>query len=148
MFYTRSVESVIHYLGEVVRRALNPEPLAHLPIPPRHIQVKHGPPYIEFPDHLRCNGYWIASGTFLDETPAEIRAAGHACKNLFVLDAGLVGTGIPGLSVNYGGVRYSVPSNPQRAGMTLKVLSILRQLVAVNTSAKALPATTVISVSP
>ena len=49
-------------------------------------------------------------------------------------------------SVNYDGVTYSVPADSNRAGRTLQVLELVKQLLALSTSAKQLPQTTVISI--
>jgi hypothetical protein len=48
-------------------------------------------------------------------------------------------------SVTYDGVTYSIPSDPARAGRTLQVLELVKQLLALHTSAKNLPQAAVFS---
>lgn len=57
-----------------------------------------------------------------------------------------VDLGAAALSVDYNGQHFVVPNDPQKSGKTLHVLSIVKQLLAVNTSAKSLPQTNVISI--
>jgi len=133
--YTRSTESAIYYIGEVVRRQLYPD----LNMPPRHVQIKVGPRFNPFP--LKpCS---------IDPYPP----MGWFCADIFVVDVNnLLGTD-PIFSVHYAGVQYSIPAGPgagsdyrSRAGASYTVLSILRQLVIIHTKAGTLPATAVLSI--
>jgi hypothetical protein len=125
--YTRSTEGIIYYLGEIVRRRLYPD--QQFARGPRTVKIKIGPFYTQIPT---------------EPCPLENKVSGFRCHNLFVLDNGFE-AGSP-LSVNYGGTQYSVPSDSGEAGKTMHVLSLVKQLLAVNTSAKSLPQTNVISV--
>ena len=129
--YTRSTEGIVYYLGEIARRRLYPDP--NFARGPRTVQIKIGSFYTQIPKGL-CP---------LRDDVAE--ATGFHCYNFFVLDSGLEPGGAA-LAVNYGGTQYSVPSDPVEGGKTMHVLSLLKQLLAVNTSAKSLPQTNVISV--
>jgi hypothetical protein len=130
-FYLRSVESMIYYLGEVMRRQIAPE--FELPRP---IFVKWGSPYAPYPENLVCI------------------APGLNCELLFVLKEGGSSDADDVLSVDYGGRRFSVPrASASRstgvfdsAGLSTAVLDILRQQIALNSSAKSLPQSSVISV--
>jgi hypothetical protein len=71
--------------------------------------------------------------------------ASYNCENIFTLDAGAHLEGSI-LSVNYDGMTYSIPRDRERSGRTTQVLELVKQLLALNTSAKQLPSTSVISV--
>jgi hypothetical protein len=129
--YTRSTEGIVYYLGEIARRRLYPDP--NFARGPRTVQIKIGNFYTRIPEG-RCP---------LADNVAE--KTGFHCYNFFVLDKGLDAGGAA-LAVNYGGTQYSVPSDLVEGGKTMHVLSLLKQLLAVNTSAKSLPQTNVISV--
>lgn len=120
--YTRSVEGVLYYLGEVVRRVSHPESgQSDTPV-----QVRVGPPQNPFPNRT-C--------------PFE-SVGGYRCTPLFVLDA------VPdpnGISVLYDGNIYSIPSDSTKS-WTLPVFDVVKQLQALNTSAKQLPASNLISI--
>jgi hypothetical protein len=60
-------------------------------------------------------------------------------------DFGTVG-GEAVVGVGYDGRYFGIPRDPNRSGRTLQVLELVKQLLALNTSAKELPATSVISV--
>src|SRR5262249_43172659 len=123
------------YVGEVVRRQLYPD----IDREPREVKIKVGPPFNRFP--LRpCS---------IDPEP---RYDWH-CQNIFALDVNVGLAASTAFSVNYEGWQYSVPGDPAagssyvtRAGASYTVLSILRQLVILNTNAKSLPATNVLSI--
>jgi hypothetical protein len=53
---------------------------------------------------------------------------------------------VSALSVTYDGQHYTVPADRKQSGDTMHILSIVKQLLAVNTSAKSLPQTGVLSV--
>jgi hypothetical protein len=123
-FNTRSIEGILYYLGEVVRRSAHPEG-GQSPDP---VQVRVGPPQNPFPRRA-C--------------PYEGTIDGYRCTNLFVLEEG--GTDLGGISVEYAGTRYTISSDT-RGSWTMPVFDIVKQLQAVNTSAKNLPASNLISV--
>ncbi len=123
-FYTRAIEGILYYLGEVVRRSAHPEAGQSA----RRIQVRVGPPQNPFP---------------LQPCPFEGSIDGYRCTDLFIVDEGI--TDPAGVSVDYGGVRYSISSDTSHS-WTMPVFDIVKQLQAVNTSAKQLPASNLISV--
>ncbi len=123
-FNTRSIEGILYYLGEVVRRSAHPEP-GQSAYP---VQVRVGPPQNPFP-HKSC--------------PFEGEIAGYRCTNLFVVEQG--GGDPNGVSVDYAGARYTISSDTG-GSWTMPVFDIVKQLQAVNTSAKQLPASNLISV--
>jgi hypothetical protein len=123
-FNTRSIEGILYYLGEVVRRSHHPESgQSSTPV-----QVRVGPPQNPFP-RKTC--------------PYEGVIDGFRCTNLFVVDEG--GGDANGISVEYAGARYTISSDTG-ASWTMPVFDIVKQLQAVNTSAKQLPASNLISV--
>lgn len=134
--YTRSTETATYYVGEVVRTQLYPD----LEREPYIVQFKVGPPFNPFP--LRpC---------LLDPRPGD----GWSCANLFVMDMNAGLNSKPAFSVDYEGTQFSVPSGPgaganynTRAGGSYTVLTVLRQLVIINTNAKSLPSTSVLAIT-
>ena len=73
------------------------------------------------------------------------RAGGsYRCENIFVLENDPASDAF--YKVVYDGTTYSIPSDPQIAGRSLQVLELVKQLMAINTSAKQLPASGVISI--
>jgi hypothetical protein len=144
--YTRSTQGILYYLGEVTRRRLFPE----FGDQPRTIQVKTGLRYGTFPQsdcHDRENGAFWHEKTDLVSLSRR-RAAGpvrgsYYCENLFVLDQAVADHV---LTVSYDGMGFGIPREPNRGGRTLQVLELIKQLLALNTSAKQLPSTSVLSV--
>jgi hypothetical protein len=137
--YTRSTEGILYFLGEVVRRNLYPETNPARRLEPRIYQIKLEKSfYRHFPERP-CDEI----GEKYKDTDE------YRCQPMFVLDAGS-STDLLALSIDYNidynGRGYSVPADPERAGKTLHVLSIVKELLALNTSAKSLPQTNVISV--
>jgi hypothetical protein len=126
-FNTRSIEGILYYLGEVVRRSHHPE-AGQSPDP---VEVRVGPPQNKFPQR-RCP--FPEGVTVID---------GFRCTKLFVVDEG--GGDAHGISVEYAGARYSISSDTSGT-WTMPVFDIVKQLQAVNTSAKQLPASNLISV--
>ncbi len=121
--YMRNTQGMIYYLGEVVRRALNPD-LG----PPRHIFVKRGNPYLPF-------------------QLEECTSASKMCNYVFRLREGVAITGTDLVSIQYGGQTYSVsgaydPNQPDLSSMTME---IVKQQIALNSSAKSLPQSSVIT---
>ena len=129
--YTRGTEGILYFLGEVVRRSLYPgsNPNAE-PISWRY-QVQIEKSFYRHYSEVPC--------AILEENEF------FSCQNLFVVEQG-VDLGAAALSVDYNGQHFVVPNDPQKSGKTLHVLSIVKQLLAVNTSAKSLPQTNVISI--
>jgi hypothetical protein len=123
-FNTRSIEGILYYLGEVVRRSAHPEK-GQSPDP---VQVRVGPPQNPFPPRA-C--------------PYQGEINGYRCTNLFVVEDG--GSDTNGISVEYAGGRYTISSDTS-GSWTMPVFDIVKQLQAVNTSAKQLPASNLISV--
>jgi uncharacterized membrane protein YgcG len=139
--YTRSTEGVLYFLGEVVRHELYPDNVLQSGQQARTIQVKiENSAYRRFPE-LPCD---LINQVSPDSGHDDSDNA-YKCENLFVLEAdpGLLSTGFT--SVIYDGLHYWVPTD-ERQGKTLHVLSILKQLLALNTSAKSLPQTNTISI--
>jgi hypothetical protein len=149
--YTRSTEGILYYLGEIARRRLATE--TQYGEKPRHIQVKTSIPRGTFPAS-ECNDaenggkyerkfdlQYLSIRRALSHGPT----ASYNCENIFTLDAGAHLEGSI-LSVNYDGMTYSIPRDRERSGRTTQVLELVKQLLALNTSAKQLPSTSVISV--
>jgi hypothetical protein len=132
LIYTRSTEGLIYYVGEVVRRQLHPDLEKNRP---RTVMTRNGPPF-----------------NLIDETPCPIGdPRPEPCKPLFVLRENAPSFS-NGFSVVYEGIRYSIPEDAEAgssydtaAGGSYTVLSVLRQLLILNTNAKALPATNVLT---
>jgi hypothetical protein len=114
----RSTAAIFHYLGQLIHRDQE-GPLITL-YPPMLTRYR-----------IPC---WIEQ---LDES---------GCKPIFVVqsmalaDAALT-------SVSYAGAIYSVPASPD-VSLSPDVLSFLKELLAMMTSAKSLPASTILSLSP
>jgi len=143
-FQTRSVEAILYYLGEITRQHLRPE-FGDAKI----AQVKTGLRFGAFP-HADCDsraGDNLASVHFdLIKLAPRFRyeKLEYTCENLFVLDQGLTSNTI--YSVLYDGTTYSVPTDPARAGRSHQVLELVKQLLALNTSAKQLPSTGILQI--
>jgi hypothetical protein len=124
----RSTEGMIYYVGELARRQLEPEFNAAGPV-----YVKVGSPIAGYPREPLCTAEKV------------LNEPNGGCKVLF-----LVGKDIPPpntfVSVYYSGRDYWVPSGSYaEVGLSSQVLDILRQQIAVNSSAKSLPQSSVIS---
>ena len=127
--YSRSTESLISYLGEVVRRQLHPD----IDSTKRIVMTKVGPPFNRF-----------------DERPCAIDEQRRACTPVFVLEENAPPEFSSTFVVTYEGVRYAIPAASgaggtyeTTAGSSYTVLTVLRQLLILSTKAKALPATNV-----
>lgn len=123
-FNTRSIEGILYYLGEVVRRSAHPESgqSSH------PVQVRVGPPQNPFPKQ---------------SCPFEGPIDGYRCTDLFVVEEGVSDPN--GISVDYEGGHYTISSDTG-SSWTMPVFDIVKQLQALNTSAKQLPASNLISV--
>jgi hypothetical protein len=123
-FYLRSVDGMVYYIGGVVRRQLQQEENDGSPI-----FIKRELPY----ERHRSTKCWVPD---------------KECSYLFVLTEGW---GTPGtaefVSIDYEGHRFSIPDSRdlQRGGNSSVVLDILRQQIALNSSAKSLPQSSVVS---
>jgi hypothetical protein len=127
--YSRSVEGIIYYLGEIARRANDPDFEADR----RDIYFTTVPHYADYPEK-KC----------VNPDPKDIQSGSlnKLCHPIFVLDK--VPVAQPGafLSTYYDGVIYSVPKDLYSAA----VLDIVKQALALSSSAKSLPQSNVISV--
>jgi len=151
--YLRSTEGIIYYLGEVVRRALYPDQGKEA-VAPRVIKVPTQVPEHTMPTRSCDNG--TASGRTnryekdlmrLDPPPVVTENPPppvYFCDDIFVV-AKNAGGGF--VSVTYDGDSYNLPEGSDRSGRTYQVLEIAKQVLAVNTSAKQLPATSVVVIS-
>jgi hypothetical protein len=144
-FHTRSTEGILYYLGEIVRRQLYPEYGAT----PRVIQTKSAVRYATYPmsgcgklagPPSGADIAWLSNLPQYRETRVPFR-----CENIFVVQTGQLPLNSV-TSVLYGGVLYSIPSNNENGGRSSQVLELVKQVLNLNTSAKQLPSTTVISV--
>ncbi len=142
-FQTRSVEGILYYLGEITRQHLRPESGT-----PRTTQIKTGLRYGSIPsadcDPARNGGLHETKHDLIRLTGRSHDPRSYNCENLFVLEQGPSSDGI--FSISYDGTTYSVPDDPARAGRSLQVLELVKQLLALNTSAKQLPSSGVISI--
>ena len=121
-FTLRSTEALIYFLGEMARRQLSP---ARDELP-RAVLVRDIPRYAIYPPDRPCTN------------------SDASCKPVFVLERNAIPRQENFPSVLYDGYRYTVPGY-SRGGMSLFVLEIVKQLLAINSSAKSLPASNVIS---
>jgi len=126
--YTRSTEGILYYLGQVLRHQLSSS---------RIYRIKTEKSFVarEFSERP-C---------YVDEESPGFNDLTFFCDNFFVLNIDTPFEPSP-LSVTYDGRRYAVPADRRESGDTMHLLSIVKQLLAVNTSAKSLPQTGVISV--
>ena len=143
--YTRSTQGILYYLGEITRRRLFTE----FGDPSRTIQVKTGLRYGTFPQSechdAENNASWQEKNDLVYLGRRRSEAAGsYYCENLFVLDSNSSVDQVIGVS--YDGKHFSIPRDSNRSGRTLQVLELVKQLLALNTSAKTLPSTSVLSV--
>ena len=139
---TRSTEGILYYLGEIVRRQLTPEGGI-----PRIIKTKAGLNYGAYPME-ECD----------DKTEiTNIRPLGRGaryqydaqipvqCQSIFVVTQGpSIGDSV--VSVTYNGAIYTIPHSTEAGGRSSQVTELVKQVLNLNTSAKQLPSTTVISV--
>jgi hypothetical protein len=147
--YTRSTEGMLYYLGEITRRRLISE-FGDTPL--RSTQVKtslrHGTLPQSECDDRENGGSWQPKTdlVYLSRRRAGGSAPGrYYCENIFVLDSEDLRDDAV-ISVSYDGKLFGIPRDPNRHGRTLQVLELVKQLLALNTSARQLPQTGVISV--
>jgi hypothetical protein len=144
--YTRSTQGILYYLGEITRRRLFTE----FGDQPRTVQVKSALRYGTLPlsecDDRENGASWQEKKdlAYLSRRQAGQRPSGsYYCENLFVLDNS---GGDHVINVAYDGMQFGIPRDPNRSGRTLQVLELVKQLLALNTSSKELPSTSVLSV--
>lgn len=123
--YMRNTEGMIYYLGEVVRRALKPD----LESAERYIFVKRNSPYDAYPWEERC------------EEPSKL------CNYVFRLIEGDRPSPGDMVSIQYGGHWYSVVGSydPEQPDLSTLTLEFVKQQIALNSSAKSLPQSSVIT---
>jgi hypothetical protein len=142
-FYTRSTEGLIYFLGELTRRQLMPSD----DMRSRIFTLKYpSNPNFRFPEYpyQRENIKYPENCNINPNPYQEDPDFGHVnMLNLFVVQYGFQPAY---LDVVYNGTVYSIPSDPQMAGLTSQVMDITKQLLNINTSAKALPQSNVLSV--
>jgi hypothetical protein len=144
-FQTRSVEGILYYLGEITRQYLRPE----FGSASRLIQIKNGLRYGNLPMsecNLAENGGRYQEKHDLRQLTGRHALDGrsYSCENLFVLETDREPGSI--YSVQYDGMNYTIPNDPERTGRSLQVLELIKQLLALHTSAKQLPQSSVISI--
>jgi hypothetical protein len=128
--YMRSTEAIMHHLGSISSRYLAAGDRQ------RVIQVKVGEPYLPYPSHP-C--------PFTNSPlPSPEVAPGYHCESLFVLEHS--SSGNSPVSVDYDGQTFEVPGDSKRAGRTMRMLDLVKQLLALHTSAKELPASNVLNI--
>lgn len=142
-FHVRSVEGILYYLGEITRQHLTPEDNK-----PRTMQIKTNLRYGSMPPE-DCDS--IAHGG-LRHTKKDLRKMiggkpdprPYSCENLFVLESGVAPDAF--YTVTYDGQTYSIPNDRDRAGRSLQVLELVKQLLALHISARQLPQSGVLSI--
>jgi hypothetical protein len=122
-FTLRSVETMIYYLGEIARRQLGPEYGQSAGT----VFIKTVSHYEQYPQDDPC----VTSN--------------KTCAPLFVLQKNSIPQPEEFLSIIYGPNRFAIPG-PDKAGWSPGVLEIVKQQLALNSSAKSLPQSNVISV--
>ncbi len=115
---TRSTSGIFRYLGQLIRSEQDGFPISLFPPRPTRRTI-----------------------------PCWIEPAGEAgCKPIFTVNS--IASGDAALtSISYAGAIYSVPASPD-ASLSPDVLSFLKELLAMMTSAKTLPASTIFTISP
>ncbi|HEV2188486.1 MAG TPA: hypothetical protein VGR70_14855 [Stellaceae bacterium] len=129
--YMRSTEAIMHHLGSIAARYLyktGPER--------RVIQVKIGEPYLAYPTK--------PCAPTDNPMSAEAIAPGYHCESMFVLTNEY--TGDSPLSVDYDHKTFYVASDTGGGGRTMPLLDLVKQLLALHTSAKELPASNVLNI--
>jgi hypothetical protein len=150
----RSTEGIIYYLGEVTRRHLYPEP-GKFPDDsrPRIIKVPTQVPDGAMPQQP-CDGDTSGRTRHTELIyPNDARdpagtsrgnASSYYCDDIFIVDKGAADAFI---SVSYDGNSFGLVQGSDRSGRTYQVLELAKQILNVNTSAKQLPATSVVVIS-
>ncbi len=151
----RSTEGIIYYLGELTRRHLYPEQ-GKFPDEnrPRIIKVPTQVPDGAMP-RIPCDGdnsgrthhaELIYPNDKSDPMGAARGAASsYFCDDIFVVDQG--GDNNAFIAISYDGGSFGLAQGADHSGRTYQVLELAKQILAVNTSAKQLPATSVVVIS-
>jgi len=147
-FYTRSTGGILYYLGEITRRRLFTE----FGDRSRTTQVKTGLRYGTI-SATGCNdsentGTWQENSDLIYLSRRRVGTARgkYYCENLFVLDNPDAVPTDDITQITYDGMRFGIPRDHNLRGRTTQVLELVKQLLALNTSAKTLPSTSVLSV--
>jgi hypothetical protein len=150
----RSTEGIIYYLGELTRRHLYPEQ-GKFPDEnqPRIIKVPTQVPDGAMP-RIACDGESSGRSRHTEliypndkgdpSGASRGPASSYFCDDIFVVDRG---TSDAFIAVSYDGSSFGLASGSDRSGRTYQVLELAKQILAVNTSAKQLPATSVVVIS-
>ena len=151
----RSTEGIIYYLGELTRRHLYPEQ-GKFPDEnrPRIIKVPTQVPDGAMP-RIPCDGDNNGRSHHTEliypndkgdpAGTARGAASSYFCDDIFVVDHG--GDNNAFIAVSYDGSTFGLAQGADRSGRTYQVLELAKQILAVNTSAKQLPATSVVVIS-
>jgi hypothetical protein len=133
---TRSTEAIMFFLGSVIAREHQAAGLGRSAGQgARYIQVKVGEPYLPYP----------AAPCPPSATGAPQSMGSFTCENLFVVDVDRADSKSP-LVVDYDGKTWSVPAEAAKSGRTLRIVDLVKQLLALHTSAKSLPASNVLNI--
>jgi len=129
--YMRSTEAIMHHLGSIAARHLYADGPHR-----RVIQVKVGEPYLRYPT-TSCPP---------TDNPAAAPdvAPGYHCESLFVL-SNVLASDSP-LSVDYDNKTFYVVPESLGGGRSMRLLDLVKQLLALHTSAKELPASNVLNI--
>jgi hypothetical protein len=103
---------------------------------PRVIQIKIGPASRVMPE-TECGASDDGNSLWLNRY--------YKCESLFFMDKGGNGTS-PDLTVTYLNDAYWLHDQQPKTGWSLPTLALVRELLALNTSAKELPATSTLSI--
>jgi len=144
----RSTEGILYYLGEITRRHLYPE--SSVDARTRMMQVPTRVPRGSLPmaaciDDQEGRPTRNTGVVFLSGRVSKADEDAYYCDNLFVVDTGLATNSF--VSVSYDGTTYGLSSDRERVGRTYQVLELVKQILALNTSAKQLPATSVLLIN-
>jgi hypothetical protein len=139
-FHVRSVEGILYYLGEVTRQNLNLESDN-----PRIVQIKTNLRYGTIPPRECDTATTEKKSDLISLTARRPNDRwSYSCENLFMLEVGAQPDAF--YTVTYDNITYSIPNDRARAGRTLQVLELVKQLLALHTSAKTLPQSSVFSI--
>ncbi len=130
--YMRSTEAILHHLGSIAARYLFTDGANR-----RVIQVKVGEPYLPYPT--------TPCPRTSDPMASPEVAPGYSCESLFVLTDDASVADSP-LSVDYDNKTFSVLPDNKGGGRTMRLLDLVKQLLALHTSAKELPASNVLNI--
>ena len=133
----RTTEGVIYYLGELVRQAHYPEFQSRRFTP----KIVYGPTSIKMPEKV------CPASTDNDDSSGNLPIVlmkKFICMPIFVVDQPAANQAF--VSVAYDGTSYGIPTKQTPVALTYQVLDLVSQLIALNKSAKSLPATSVFTI--